>query len=92
MKKSFQNTGKDFSGTYAAEKWCKENDISFGAMQKDEPRGLKRGDCLIAKWRNLSNEDRKSLDGVMTGVPRYGTIQVYLYDNTHLQNKTTTGG
>lgn len=79
MQKIFDNQG-DWAATHAAEKWCKEQSVSVGAMQRDSPRGLKRGDYSIAKWRNLSKEDAILLDGTMTGDPRNGPITIELKD------------
>lgn len=62
-KHVFENNGTDFSGWYAAEKWLRENGYSFGSMQRDANIGIKKGDCLISKWRNLSVEDIEFLDG-----------------------------
>jgi len=75
MQKVFTEQG-DFKATEAAEAWCKEQGISVGTMQRNSPRGLKRGECIIAKWRNLDNKDHKLLDGKMTGDPRHGPITV----------------
>lgn len=46
--------------------------FSIGALQRDDPRGIMRGDYDVQKWRNLSKQDRDELDGVMrfTGSPR----------------------
>lgn len=64
----------DFAANYAAEKWCEDNDISFGLMCRDLPRGLMHGDYNIAKWRNLSAREIKSLHGRMTGDMRNGPV------------------
>lgn len=74
MKITFDQTG-DFKAAEAAEQWCKEHGISVGTMQGVSPRGLKRGDHLIAKWRNLDQYDIRSLDGTMTGDMRHGPVQ-----------------
>lgn len=72
---TFNETG-DWAALRAAENWCKENNVSIGTMQAGSPRGLMRGDYQIAKWRNLDNSDKKSLDGQMTGDMRHGPITI----------------
>lgn len=79
MKKVFDEAG-DFSACNAAEKWCKENGVSVGSMQRGDPRGLIRGDVSIAKWRNLRQADKDALDGQMTGDMRNGPVTVLLND------------
>ena len=36
---------------------------SIGSTQAMAPTGFKKGDCSIAKWRNLNDSDRAELDG-----------------------------
>jgi hypothetical protein len=72
---TFANTG-DFAAMYAAEDWCKQNGYSVGSSQRGSPRGLLRGDWLIAKWRNLTAAERRQLDGQMTGDMRNGPVTV----------------
>lgn len=68
--------GGEFAACNAAEAWCKENGISVGTTCRDLPRGLKRGDYDIAKWRNLSAADIAVMDGQMTGDMRNGPVTV----------------
>lgn len=75
----FDQTG-DWEAVKAAEAWCEENGISVGTMQSGSPRGIKRGKHSISKWRNLTNEDKKLLDGMMTGDMRNGPVQIQLND------------
>lgn len=75
----FESTGEDFSAVNAAEKWCQENGISVGPMQAHAPRGLMRGDVAISKWRNLSDEDKAALSGMMTGSMRHGPVVVEVF-------------
>lgn len=78
-KHRFESTGEDFSAGNAAEKWCQENGISVGPVQAYAPRGLVRGDAQIAKWRNLGDEDKAALSGMMTGSMRHGPVVVELF-------------
>lgn len=73
----FEQTG-DFVAAHAAEQWCKERGISVGSMERENPRGLLRGDFSIPKWRNLSPSQRYSLDGRMTGDMRNGPVTIVI--------------
>lgn len=66
-QKAFDADG-DFGAYYAACEWLKQNGFSYGSMQRDDPMGIMKGDWEIAKWRNLSESDKKSLDGQMSFV------------------------
>jgi len=68
----------DFIAMRAAERWLSENGYSVGSSQRGSPRGIKRGQWLIAKWRGLSIADRSDLDGVMTG-GRGGPVTIEIY-------------
>jgi hypothetical protein len=73
IKVVFEQKG-DFQAVAAAEDWCRERGISVGSMERGNPRGLLRGDFAIAKWRNLSVQERIDLDGAMTGDMRNGPV------------------
>lgn len=64
MKLTFDQKG-DFQAYYAAEKWCKENGISRGSMERGNPIGLLRGDWHISKWSNMTKEEQLQCDGFM---------------------------
>ena len=68
---------------YAAERWCKDNCISYGSPQVMAPRGLLRGDFCISKWRNLSKKEITELDGTMSGDMREGPVTITMRDLTH---------
>ena len=67
-----------FEACRAAEDWCKKQGLSIGSMERGSPRGLMYGDYIIAKWRNLSWEERRALDGAMVGDMRNGPVCVEL--------------
>lgn len=77
MKITFDQT-EDWKAVDAAEKWCKEQGISVGTMEGRSPRGLMRGVHSIPKWRHLDIEDKKLLDGTMTGDMRNGPVHIEL--------------
>jgi hypothetical protein len=75
-KKIFKH--KDTFGAYHyAEEFCRRCGFSVGRMCYPGPTGIKRGDWDIQKWRNLSFEDRKLLDGAIVGDFRNGPVTVY---------------
>ena len=77
MTKDFPNTGPDFSGYYAAEAWCWANGYSTGSMQAGAPIGILKGGHAIPKWRRLSADERKSLDGTIESANfRSGTVTI----------------
>lgn len=72
---TFKQAG-DFEALYAAQAWCAERGISVGSGQNGSPRGLLYGEFSIAKWRNLNQQERAELHGLMTGDARNGPVQV----------------
>lgn len=64
-----------FTAYKAAEAWCAEQGLSVGPMSgRSSPIGLMRGQYAIAKWRNLTEQERRELDGRLTGDFRAGPI------------------
>lgn len=51
--------------------------MSVGALQASGPTALVRGDALVAKWRNLSSDERARIDGVIVGDKRNGPVTVH---------------
>lgn len=66
IKITFDQKG-DFVAMGEAQKWCDLRGISVGSMAREMPIGIKVGNYSIAKWYNLSEEDKKLLDGTITG-------------------------
>jgi hypothetical protein len=56
-----------FQAFYAAEKRLKELGYTIGSMCRTEPIGFANADEVryVAKWYNLSQDDKGQLDGVM---------------------------
>lgn len=69
----------EFAAMNAAEAWCAGHGLSVGQMQRGAPRGLLMGNFEVAKWRNLTREERAALHGLMTGDMRHGPINVHLH-------------
>lgn len=78
MIKTFHEQG-DFAAADAAEAWLHENGYSVGSSQRGAPRGIMRGDVLIAKYRNLTPRERAALDGQMTGDMRSGPVVIEIF-------------
>ena len=74
----FEQTG-DFQALYAAQDWCRNKGISCGSSCRDMPIGLMHGDFTIAKWKNLTPKERRTVDGVITGDIRNGPIKIKMY-------------
>lgn len=66
---------------YAAEAWCAANGISVGQSSATGPTGLLFGEYdWIAKWRNLTPQERADLHGTMSGDFREGPVVIELKD------------
>lgn len=76
----------DQKGTWkameAAHAWCRENGLSVGQSSADGPSGLLFGRYdWIAKWRNLTTQERAELHGYMGGDFREGPVVINLDDS-----------
>lgn len=80
MEQKFRVAGT-FQSYYAACHFVKDMGYSYGSMCRDMPIGLLKGDYDISKWRNLTVEKIKQLDGVMTSSDfREGEVIVKIYE------------
>lgn len=68
-----------FKALYAAEKWINENNYSMGSTCVCSPCAVFKGKCYVAKWRNLSQKERNSVDGLLDGDFRKGPLLLKLY-------------
>lgn len=78
----FPNDGTTFGGYYAALEWCHQHNLSVGSMCYPQPTTLMRGAVNIAKWKNLSDEEKAACDGTLTsdvGGFRSGTVKLSLF-------------
>lgn len=74
----------DFQALYEAQAWCRENGFSMGSLCSPESVALMRGKVLIAKWRNLTVEERERIHGKMTGPDfRNGPVTIEIYEQIH---------
>jgi hypothetical protein len=74
-QKTFDAT-EDFKAITEARKFLDEQGFSVAHMQAGAPMGIKKGVWDIQKWRNLSDSDKKLMDGVILGNFRNGPITV----------------
>lgn len=65
MKKTFKNTGEDFSAIRAAESYLKEIGFSMGSMEGKCPIGVHQGDLFISKWTRMTTDEQNALDGAL---------------------------
>jgi len=74
-------TGEEFEAYHKAEKWVKDLGYSVGNMCGEEPTALMHGNYeWIAKWKNLTTEERNSVHGVIEGDKRKGPVTVMLFE------------
>jgi hypothetical protein len=94
MTKDFvkEFVGKEtFEASNAAEKWCRDNGISYGDTCAMAPQALLFGDYSIAKWRNLTAKERKQVHGVIEGSVRSGPVTVKIKaEFRHLLKEATS--
>ncbi len=59
--------GEDFQAVRGAEKYLKDRGYITGSMQRNAPIGImdKSVCCGISKWFNMTDDEHKTLDGVM---------------------------
>jgi hypothetical protein len=84
LQKDFAAKG-DFQSLYAAQGWLHDNDYSYGSLCSPKPVGIMRNidgkSWKIAKWKNLTREEIRTLDGVMRSDDfRNGTVTVTIYE------------
>ena len=56
---------KDFEAFHLAADYAEQMGYSVGSLQRDSPVGLKKGNYIVSKWRNLSSKDKQELDGML---------------------------
>lgn len=74
-----------FESLYAAQSWARSKGYVYGSLCVDAPVALRKGQSfseydLPEKWKNMSNEDIKSIDGVIKSRDyRDGSVTVILF-------------
>ena len=68
----------EFSAYYTATKWLQDHGYSYGSMCMDMPIGILKGSWCIAKWRNLSSEERQQLDGTISCINTFREAPIHV--------------
>jgi len=85
MTLTFEGTN-DFEAVNKAAAWCHEKGFSVGSMCRDEPIGLMYGDYLVAKWKNMTPKERRTVDGKITSHNfRSGSVTVTVFRDSLLE-------
>lgn len=78
FQKEFNDSG-DFNAWHTCKKWLKEHGYSCGSTSCRAPGvGVLKGDYCIAKMHNLTRDEIKQLDGLVTGNFREGPVTLTL--------------
>lgn len=68
---------------YAAWEWLAKNGFSYGFRQGDNPIAIKIGTSAPwpEKWDDMSDEDKKNIDGVLISVGgmKYGNVRMRIF-------------
>jgi len=74
---------EDFKAFRKAEQFAKANGMIVGSMARGMPIGLADENVYgyVAKWYNMTSEERKDLLGVIMGDKRNGPVTVILFDD-----------
>ena len=74
-----------FESLYAAQSWARSKGYVYGSLCCDAPVALRKGQSfseydLPEKWKNMSDDDIKSIDGVIKSRDfRDGSVTVMLF-------------
>lgn len=74
----------DFVAARRAEALLKQHGFSVGTTQRGSPRGILFGDYDIQKWRNLDENDRAGLHGILDG-DRASDAQIEIWDQAPIE-------
>jgi len=78
IREVFEPAG-DFGAMRSAEKWCADRGLSVGEPEDGRGRGIVRGGVVLPKWTELTQNQKDTLDGRMTGDMRVGPVVVELW-------------
>jgi hypothetical protein len=75
-----------FTAFYEAEKTLRELGYRTGSMCRNEPIGFMHGYDYVAKWYNLSQEDKSSLHGLLLPLDEFreGGARIVFFEEPHL--------
>lgn len=75
------NEPGEFCALRKAEQFLLDHGFSVGPGCAGEPAGIMFGDYGIAKWRNLTGDQREQCHGILTGDRRDGPVTVTIFDH-----------
>ncbi|HWW46574.1 MAG TPA: hypothetical protein VNZ94_01890 [Xanthobacteraceae bacterium] len=90
--RQFTGDGRDFSACSEAEELARRCGFAVGRTQAGAPRGLMHGYAYVAKWRNLTLQDRAQLHGVMFGDMRRGPVMIVVYVTAPFEIRVALSG
>ncbi len=74
----------EFDTDKAAEEALTNAGFSIGHKQRSDPRGILFGPCDIAKWRHLTEDDKKHLHGLLLREGQPGTVSYVILHSSKL--------
>lgn len=76
-----------FKSIYRAEDFLKDLGYRTGSMCRQEPIGFAYKCDYVAKWYNLSKEDKNSLDGILLPLDEFreGGVRIVFFNQPHLE-------
>ena len=75
--KVFGYDGTPFGALYKAEEWLRENGYSVGSMCIGGPQAIVKGDVCVAKWRNLTADEKATVDGILeAGRDQWAVVKI----------------
>lgn len=81
-------TGEDdFAAMRTAESFLTQCGFSFGSTERGWPRCIMFGDYSIAKWRNLTETERRACHGKMSGEMRRGPVRIEIFESAPQEAK-----
>lgn len=67
-----------FESMYAAQKYVHDLGYNYGSTCAMKPLAFVKGEYnLPQKWKNMSKDERNSVDGIIIGDMREGPVTVY---------------
>jgi hypothetical protein len=81
--KEFMISNEDFGNLYSACQFLIDNEYSYGSMSRQLPIPIQLGSDykLHQKWYNLSEGEKKNVDGVILSDDfRNGTVKILIFN------------
>lgn len=85
-RRTFENTGADFSGLDAAIAYLKPRGFVIGVMEAANPIAFHLGEFILPKWSRLDAETRNDLHGFLSAKNndfRRGAVEAVIRTDAH---------